>query len=214
MAATCALGDGVRKFRSTAKTAGLATALRWAWFGAARRNSFLIYAASASAPGVANAGAVILSPVSADELALLAKTADFACPEAGVAGFAPGAECFVGSLVGEACHLLWIFGPEDPSRFFDLREGEAEINFCHTPARLRGRGIYREALKAALGMLFARGVRTVYIAVHDENLPSIRAIERAGFAKLGALTHFGAFHRPRWRTVESSASLPGTGGAS
>jgi RimJ/RimL family protein N-acetyltransferase len=94
---------------------------------------------------------------------------------------------------------MWVFMPGDFSRFFELQTGQAEINYCVTPERFRGRGMFRKALVAAVGLLGRRGVREVLIATHGENGPAMRAIESAGFRKLGVVRHFGMFYRPKWR---------------
>ncbi len=55
---------------------------------------------------------------------------------------------------------------------------------CFTVADQRGRGVYAAALGDHLAMLRRQGVSRVYINVNVENIPSIRAIRKAGFAPL------------------------------
>ena len=45
----------------------------------------------------------------------------------------------------------------------------------------RSRGLYTNALRYLVAAIHARGPRCVYIAVHPNNLPSLKGIEGAGF---------------------------------
>ncbi|MBW1803909.1 MAG: GNAT family N-acetyltransferase, partial [Deltaproteobacteria bacterium] len=61
-------------------------------------------------------------------------------------------------------------GPED-----------AEIKYCLTLPPFRGRGLFPRVLKSMVKYLTAKGFCRIFICVHEDNLPSIRGIEKAGF---------------------------------
>jgi GNAT superfamily N-acetyltransferase len=76
---------------------------------------------------------------------------------------------------------------------------------CYTLPEHRSKGIYRDTLIRTIRALRDEGAEVVLISVHPRNLPSIKAIERAGFMPLHRIQHrcrFGVRSR-----VESPFSL-------
>jgi GNAT superfamily N-acetyltransferase len=70
---------------------------------------------------------------------------------------------------------------------------------CETALEYRGKRLYPAALQFACRWARERGYRMAYIHVDEENLPSIRGIERAGFRRCGQLTvlHLGKLRTAR-----------------
>jgi [ribosomal protein S18]-alanine N-acetyltransferase len=62
---------------------------------------------------------------------------------------------------------------------------EAEILSIAIDPGYRGRGLSRELLLTHLGHLAARGARTIFLEVEENNQPARRLYERSGFAIVG-----------------------------
>jgi ribosomal-protein-alanine N-acetyltransferase len=62
---------------------------------------------------------------------------------------------------------------------------EAEILSIAIDPRHRGQGLSRNLLLTHLGHLAARGVRTIFLEVEENNRPALRLYEGAGFAVVG-----------------------------
>jgi hypothetical protein len=85
-----------------------------------------------------------------------------------------------------AVHFAWlvrqsIIAPtETPGCAIHFLSAVGEIGHCWTPPECRGRGIYRAALGWLAHWCACRGLQP-WVYCLDDNLPSLRAIERAGF---------------------------------
>jgi RimJ/RimL family protein N-acetyltransferase len=86
---------------------------------------------------------------------------------------------------GTLGHISWIYHEQDPNRTLRLCAKECEIMFCLTLPEYRGRGLYPSALKAIQRHLKAQGYRRCFICVRDDNVSSIRGIEKSGFRLVG-----------------------------
>jgi [ribosomal protein S18]-alanine N-acetyltransferase len=62
---------------------------------------------------------------------------------------------------------------------------EAEILSIAVDAGHRGKGLSRKLLLTHLGHLAARGIRTIFLEVEENNQPARRLYERGGFAIVG-----------------------------
>jgi [ribosomal protein S18]-alanine N-acetyltransferase len=62
---------------------------------------------------------------------------------------------------------------------------EAEILSIAIDPGYRGRGLSRALLLTHLGHLVARGVRTIFLEVEENNQPARRLYERSGFTAVG-----------------------------
>lgn len=71
---------------------------------------------------------------------------------------------------------------------------EAEILSVAIDPQQRGRGLSRDLLLTHLGHLAARGVRTVFLEVEENNQPARRLYQRAGFATVGRRERY--YQRP------------------
>lgn len=59
--------------------------------------------------------------------------------------------------------------------------GDAYVYESYTRPETRGRGIYPFALRNMCADLAVRGIERIWVGVEDDNVPSIRAITKAGF---------------------------------
>jgi RimJ/RimL family protein N-acetyltransferase len=87
---------------------------------------------------------------------------------------------------GTPGHISWIYHEGDPNRTLRLAANECEIMFCLTLPEYRGRGLYPSALIAIQRYLGAQGYRRCFICVRDDNVSSIRGIEKSGFTLVGS----------------------------
>jgi ribosomal-protein-alanine N-acetyltransferase len=79
-----------------------------------------------------------------------------------------------------------------------LRVDRATLGYWIAPA-LRGRGLMREAARAAVAFGFTQlGLRKIQVGCFDGNVASQRVIEKLGFRFLGVERDF-AFRDGRWR---------------
>lgn len=82
-------------------------------------------------------------------------------------------------------HISWVYYEESPNRILRLGTQEAEIKYSLTLPPFRGRGVYPRVLKNIVRFLGQRGFNRAFICVREDNQPSIRAIEKAGFKSVG-----------------------------
>ena len=102
---------------------------------------------------------------------------------------------------GMLAGAIWVYRPGDPSRMFDLVDGEAELNYGYVLPSHQRRGLFSDLLRYACSALRDQGVKHVYAAVHDTNVRSLRAFIGAGFVPFAALRHFFLYRPklPRWK---------------
>ncbi len=90
---------------------------------------------------------------------------------------------------GTIGHISWLYYKGDPNRTLRLADKECEIMFCLTLPEFRGLGLYPGALRAIQQYLKRKGYERCFICVNDDNVASIRGIEKAGFRRAGSV-HF------------------------
>ena len=114
-------------------------------------------------------------------LALGEDTADRLAPR-----LANGDRLVLGVRAGQICYFGWIRLRPHSERTCSARA--AHIYKCFTTPSCRGLGVYPAGLRFSLTWLTQAGVSDVTIDVSEENAPSIRGIEKAGFQLLGRWT--------------------------
>ncbi|HBG45917.1 MAG TPA: hypothetical protein DDW94_02905 [Deltaproteobacteria bacterium] len=201
------------------KTGGFLKSLYWTVFGYAGRNEFVLFRADLKKTGGYSGNGIPgleLKTVDAEALGSLRENPAFRTKEAYADKYSSPSGCLVGMYRGEPAHLMWVFEKNGSSRFFTLLDREAEIGYCFTADRFRGKGIYTAMISGALEYLKGRNFSAVYMATHVTNLPAIKAITRAGFEEAGRISHYGIFHRPKWngnsREYEKCGGMDGTRG--
>ena len=88
-----------------------------------------------------------------------------------------------------------------------LEADEAYVSNGYVVPELRGKRLYPLLLGEVCGRLRSRGVPSVLIASSPFHVPSVRAIEGAGFLPIrdGRLQRVGGWRRLRWNGVPGTA---------
>jgi RimJ/RimL family protein N-acetyltransferase len=84
-------------------------------------------------------------------------------------------------------HISWIYYHINHNRILSLGEKEAEVKFCLTLPAARGLGVYPMVINSIAQFLRHKGMNRIFMCVHEENQPSIRGIEKAGFHRVGKI---------------------------
>ncbi|HJD23228.1 MAG TPA: hypothetical protein H9694_03680 [Firmicutes bacterium] len=99
---------------------------------------------------------------------------------------------YVRNDAGELMHTSYVV--PRCFKFPFLGRGDYEIGPCYTYPLHRGKGLYPATLRFICENLGGEGT-TFYIIVRNENTPSIRGIEKAGFEYCGDIRESGIFKR-------------------
>lgn len=192
----------LNRVSASIKTYGLFESVFWLIFGYFRVNEFYIYLLSVTDALSADSGAAAslwVKRATDEDIVLLQRSRDFKTPDVYIRSYLKASRCLIGFSNGEPAHIMWVFLRGDDSRLFCLNDGEAELNYCYTPPRFRGTGIYSEMIRAAARMLKEDGITRCYMATHRTNTAAQKAIDRAGLKKIGAIKQYGIFFRPKWK---------------
>jgi RimJ/RimL family protein N-acetyltransferase len=109
--------------------------------------------------------------------------------------------------LGDLCGLVWLgdravhrslvqvggtAAIEGDRRGLHLDAGECYVHYCETVREHFGRGLYPHMLRMILSRLFAN-VETlrVFISCRDQNVASIRGIQKAGFEHIATIYTLG-----------------------
>lgn len=84
-------------------------------------------------------------------------------------------------------HISWVYYSTDRNRLLSLGVHEAEIKFCLTLSPCRGHGLYPNVIRTVVIFLEKKGCERVFMCVDNNNLSSIRGIEKAGFMRVGKI---------------------------
>jgi GNAT superfamily N-acetyltransferase len=97
----------------------------------------------------------------------------------------PGSSCWIAQEGGRIVHASWVATQAawlgEAARSFVVPPGDAYIYESFTRPEMRGRGVYPAVLITISKTLGQRGTRMLWIAAETTNVPSLRAIEKAGF---------------------------------
>lgn len=88
---------------------------------------------------------------------------------------------------GTIKHISWLYYEGDPNRILRLGPRDVEIKYSLTLPEFRGKGLYTKTLLAIQDYARGAGYRKVFIGVDQQNLPSKKGIEKAGFVLAGRL---------------------------
>lgn len=99
-----------------------------------------------------------------------------------------GDSCLLGYVNGNIVTYLWInFKTRElPGLKIKLGEKKAYFFKTFTIANMRGLGLNPACLTEALSYIQTKDYQKVYIDVNIQNYPSIKAIEKAGFQRIGS----------------------------
>lgn len=114
-------------------------------------------------------------------------------------------DCFVlKGLDGAINHISWLYYKGDPNRILELGSQDVEVKYSLTLPGFRGKGIYTNTLLAIQDYAKVAGYRNVFISVDEQNLPSRKGIEKAGFifvSRLKLIKFAGIQINRRFRTA-------------
>lgn len=194
----------INKAKVAINTYGPVKALFWMIFGYFRINKFIVYhmLLDENKECKGDDHDLLVKLLHPDELSVIRVNPEFNTYEVSISTYLKTSGCLVGYIDSSPVQINWLFRKGDDSRLFDLQENEAELNYCFTPASLRGRGIYVRMIKKIVCILNKQGVSDLYLATHETNKSAQKAINRAGFTKVGAITNYGVFYRPKWKAVK------------
>ena len=108
-----------------------------------------------------------------------------------------GTSCYLVLENGKALHASWVTSTaswvREIGRYFRPPPGQAYVYESFTRADARGRGVYPFALRGICRELAFDDIDTLWVAVEEDNTPSLKAISKAGFE-----TAFELEYRRRW----------------
>lgn len=109
------------------------------------------------------------------------------------ARLAPDVMCFVVESDDRFLHSSWVTTTGAWTReiraFLTPPSGDAYIYESFTRADARGRGIYPFALAGILTAMAGHGMSQVWVGVESDNVPSLKAIAKAGFREAFTLRY-------------------------
>lgn len=107
--------------------------------------------------------------------------------------------CFVVEADGLLVHSSWVTTTaaytREIKRYLSPPPGDAYIYESFTKADVRGRGIYPFALAGIVTWMSEAGMKRAWVGAEQNNTPSRRAIEKAGFEEAFALSYSRRFGR-------------------
>ncbi|MGV8056421.1 MAG: GNAT family N-acetyltransferase [Smithellaceae bacterium] len=103
---------------------------------------------------------------------------------------------FVAFAENRIAAIHWLVLPGQYSRFFDLTEGDAELNYNTVLPQFRGSGIARGLMSFVTKYCEVSGLNDIFGVVNVKNIPQYKQMIRLGFEPVEILTHFGPF-RPK-----------------
>ena len=103
--------------------------------------------------------------------------------------------CFLALHQGEIAYIHWVYFRGDYSRFLNIGEGSAEINYATTLPKFRGRNLSGKMFALSTRYLKKRGLKRVYMLCHEENPPIIKSFKKAGYQEIRRITSIGPFNR-------------------
>lgn len=103
-----------------------------------------------------------------------------------------GQTCYVASLAGRLAHFSWaqrsgVHEIAGTGRYRKIVDGDVWIYSARTAEWAKGRSVYPAVLRYIMRDSAAMGCHRAWIYVAEENVPSIRGIEKAGFIRVGRL---------------------------
>jgi len=99
--------------------------------------------------------------------------------------------CFVAYMDGEIVHYKWVALNEayvsELGRKMHFDSNSAYIYSSYTVPEYRGFGLDPKVTTEAFDYLHGKGIEKVYILVRHSNLPSLRALRKVGYRRMGEI---------------------------
>jgi len=103
--------------------------------------------------------------------------------------------CYLAFKDDELAYIHWVLFSGDYNRFLILPSDTAEINYNTALRKFRGNKLSAKVISYICKDLQAAGYKRVFGVIHEANLPSISAVEDAGFRKTKKIKSLGPFNR-------------------
>ena len=190
----------IKKGITTLRSKGIKETFYWFYFGYLKVNKFFLFRRELDNPfpDVSQRDDILIKQISLQELREIRQNYPKLPEEFFCDIFEGSKTCFVGFVGEKVAHIMWVFSPGDGSRFFKLKEKEAEINYIVTLPEFRGLNLYPLTVKAVSHWLRENDFIKVYVVSHEQNINAVKAIAKCGFTKIGEVTHIGIW-RPKWK---------------
>jgi hypothetical protein len=192
-----------RKLIRTIKSMGVAETAYWVWVGYLLKNTFFVYTLELDKLPFSDASLdqnIRVKKYNSHEWAAERKKKNFEnLPREFYYDEVYGLRtCYVGYFCGEIAHINWALHMGDPSRFFELKDKEAQPDYAVTIPKFSGKKLYTSVFRFMLLDLKTSGITRVFAVHHEDNQPPIRVLGKLGFKRIGKITHWGPY-RPRFR---------------
>jgi ribosomal protein S18 acetylase RimI-like enzyme len=115
-----------------------------------------------------------------------------------------GGCAFLAVMDGEMAGIAWGYDQNRPTSSLRIGRGDVEVCDVYTLDQFRGRGVAKALLTEACLCYRERGFARAYATIRDDNTPSLRAFQAAGFrrvAKVSGRKLFGTRFVTESRTV-------------
>jgi RimJ/RimL family protein N-acetyltransferase len=190
----------IKKGIATLRSKGIKETLYWFYFGYLKVNRFFLFRRELNHPfsEVPHRDDILIKQISLEQLREIRQNYPKLPEEFFCDIFEGSKTCFVGFVGEKAAHIMWVFFANEGSRFFNLGEREAEINYGVTLPEFRGLHLYPLTVRSISHWLRENQYKWLYGAIHDKNVNAINAIRKCGFEKIGEIRHV-SFWRPKWK---------------
>jgi RimJ/RimL family protein N-acetyltransferase len=92
---------------------------------------------------------------------------------------------------GQPAYIHWVLAAGEQSRFLQLGANCAEISYMLTVPEYRGKRLCSQVMSYTVEVLRNEGVKKVFCVIHEQNIASLKAAERAGFKFFGKIKSIG-----------------------
>lgn len=107
-------------------------------------------------------------------------------------------QCVVVLKNKSAVHISWIFIQGDKNRWFNLKKGEASLNYSFTFPEFRGQNIFPQAILVSAQYLKNEGYSRILEAPHENTINTINSFKKIKyFRKIGVIVQW-FFFRPKF----------------
>ena len=193
--------SNIKKGIVALRSKGIKETFYWFYFGYLKVNKFFLFRRELDHPfpEVPKRDDILIKQISLQQLKEIRQNCPKLPEEFFCDIFEGSKTCFVGFVGEKVAHITWVYFPGDGSRFFKLREKEAEINYIVTLPEFRGLNLYPLTVKVVSDWLINNHYKRLYVVSHGTNINALKSIAKCEFNKIGEITHFG-FWRPKWKS--------------
>lgn len=103
--------------------------------------------------------------------------------------------CFMAQYENEIAHIHWVYFKGDRSRFLEMGDEAAEINYVTTLPKFRGNRLSARMIAGTLSYLREMGYKKAIVICHEENPPMIKTAKLSGFKEVRRIKALGPLNR-------------------